>query len=68
MGVSALAEPITDIQLIRPKDVSGSRHSLVWKRSGFAEGKEWAIEITFDRGRKAQTRDLRPGLPLIIHY
>jgi hypothetical protein len=30
--------------------------------------KEWAIEITFDGGRKTQTKDLRPDLPLIIHY
>jgi hypothetical protein len=32
------------------------------------EGKEWAIELTFDDGRKAETKDLRPDLPLIIRY
>ena len=29
---------------------------------------QWAIEITFDAGRKDQTKDLRPDLPLVIHY
>jgi hypothetical protein len=29
---------------------------------------QWAVELTFDAGRKAQTKDLRPDLPLIIHY
>jgi hypothetical protein len=33
-----------------------------------SEGKEWAIEMTFDAGRKSQTKDLRPDLPLVIHY
>jgi len=30
------------------------------------EGKEWAVEITFDDRRNAQTKDLRPDLPLLI--
>ena len=29
---------------------------------------QWAIEVTFDAGRKAQTKDLQPDLPLIIRY
>jgi hypothetical protein len=29
---------------------------------------QWTIELTFDSGRKAQTKDLRPDLPLLIHY
>jgi len=29
---------------------------------------QWAVEVTFDAGRKTQTKDLRPDLPLIIHY
>jgi len=33
-----------------------------------SEGNEWALEITFDDGRKNQTKDLRPDLPLVIHY
>jgi len=33
-----------------------------------SEGTAWAVEITFDSGRKGQTKDLRPDLPLLIHY
>ena len=43
----------------------GAERGGIFKTS---EGTQWAIEITFDGGRKAQTKDLRPDLPLIIHY
>ena len=64
-------ERITDIQLIRPKEYQPVAAFTYLEKAGIftsAEGKEWAIEITFDRGRKVQTKDLRPDLPLIIHY
>jgi hypothetical protein len=64
-------ERITDIQLIRPKEYQPVAAFTYLEKAGIfknAEGKEWAIEITFDGGRKAQTKDLRPDLPLIIHY
>jgi hypothetical protein len=31
-------------------------------------GEEWAVELTFDKGVKKQSKDLRPDLPLLIHY
>jgi len=51
----------------------GERHvRLSREGSGRAQREtdeiQWAVEITFDAGRKAQTKDLRPDLPLIIHY
>jgi len=64
-------ERITDIQLIRPKEYQPVTSFAYLEKAGIfksAEGKKWAIEITFDGGRKAQTKDLRPDLPLIIHY
>jgi len=33
-----------------------------------AQGKEWALELTFDEGKKKKSKDLRPDLPLVIHY
>ena len=60
-------ERITDIQLIRPP-VAAFTYLEKTRIFKSAEGKEWAIEITFDGGRKTQTKDLRPDLPLIIHY
>jgi hypothetical protein len=64
-------ERITDIQLIRPKEYQPVAAFAYLEKAGIfksTEGKEWAIEITFDGGRKAQTKVLRPDLPLIIHY
>ena len=64
-------ERITDIQLIRPKEYQPVAAFTYLEKAGIfksAEGKEWVIEITFDGGRKAQTKDLGPDLPLIIHY
>lgn len=34
----------------------------------FEVGKEWLLDVTLDRGARRVTRDLRPTLPLIIHY
>ncbi len=71
MGARALAERITDIQLIRPKEyqpVAAFSYLETTRIFKTTEGMEWAIEITFDGGRKAQTKHLRPDLPLITHY
>ena len=64
-------ERITDIQLIRPKEYQPVAAFTYLEKAGIfksTEGKEWVIEVTFDGGRKAQTKDLRPDLPLMIHY
>ena len=64
-------ERITVIQIIRPKEYQPVAAFTYLEKAGIfksTEGKAWAIEITFDGGRKSQTRDLRPDLPLIIHY
>ena len=64
-------ERVADIQLIRPKEYQPVAAFAYLEKAGLfksTEGKEWAIEISFDGRRKAQTKDLRPDLPLIIHY
>lgn len=33
-----------------------------------AQGEEWALVLTFDGGKKKKSKDLRPDLPLVIHY
>ncbi len=65
------AERITAVQIVRPKEYQPVAAFTYLETAGIFrsnEGKEWAIEITFDGGRKAQTKDLRSDLPLIIHY
>ena len=64
-------ERITEIRLVRPREYQPiAAFTFLEKAAIFksTEGKEWAIEITFDGGRKSQTKDLRPDLPLVIHY
>jgi hypothetical protein len=64
-------ERITAIQVIRPKEYQPVAAFTYLEKAGIFksnEGKDWAIEITFDAGRKSQTKDLRPDLPLVIHY
>src|SRR5215813_11468330 len=62
---------ITRIRLVRPKEYQPVGAFAYLEKAGIfqsSEGNEWAVEITFDGGRKGQTRDLRPNLPLVIHY
>lgn len=62
---------ITAISLVRPKEYQPSPAFTYLETAGIfksKEGTEWAVEITFDGGRKAQSKDLRPDLPLIIRY
>ena len=64
-------ERITAIQIISPKEYQPVAAFTYLEKAGIfkvSEGTAWAIELTFDAGRKAQTKDLRPDLPLIIRY
>jgi hypothetical protein len=64
-------ERVTVIQIIRPKEYQAVAAFTYLEKAGIfksTEGQEWAVEITFDGRRKAQTKDLRPDLPLLIHY
>jgi hypothetical protein len=64
-------ERITNIGIIRPREYQPIAPFAYLEKTGVIkaeEGNEWAVDVTFDHGRKAQTKDLRPDLPLIIHY
>ena len=41
-----------------------ARHGLV----KFDVGSQWLLDVTLDRGVQHVTRDLRPDLPMVIHY
>lgn len=34
----------------------------------FDVAKDWLLEVTLDEGRRGITKDLRPDLPMLIHY
>jgi Glyoxalase-like domain len=62
---------ITEIRLVRPKGYQPVAAFAYLEKARIlqsSEGNEWAVEITFDGGQKSQTKDLRPDLPLVIHY
>ena len=64
-------ERITEVRIVRPKAYQPIAPFVYLERAGVVkteEGNEWAVDIVFDDERKAQTKDLRPNLPLIIHY
>ncbi len=35
---------------------------------GVEQGEEWLVELTFDGGKRKESNDLRPDLPLVIRY
>ena len=64
-------ERITEIRIVKPKAYQPIAPFTYLEKAGVVkaeEGNEWGVDVTFDHGRKAQTKDLRPDLPLIIHY
>lgn len=64
-------ERVTEIRIVKPTAYQPSAAFTYLEKSRIfkvSEGAAWAVEITFDSGRRAQTKDLRPDLPLIIHY
>jgi len=41
-----------------------SRYSPV----AFSSAAQWLLEVTFDGGARGMTRDLRPDLPIVVHF
>jgi len=41
-----------------------SEHGLM----SFDAGAEWLLDVTLDDGKQGVTRDLRPSLPMVIHF
>lgn len=62
---------ITAIRLVSPKTYKPVEAITYLEKAGVFElrpGQEWLLELTFDNGKKRETKDLRPDLPLIVHY
>jgi hypothetical protein len=65
------ARRLTGIIVVAP-DAEGfppsARYIAGYGLARFEVGKEWLLDVTLDNGRQKITRDLRPDLPLLIHY
>ena len=65
------AKRITNVRIIAPRGYQIAPGVAYARDIGviqLATGDAWLAEITLDHGKKKQTRDLRPELPLLIHY
>jgi hypothetical protein len=62
---------ITAVRLIAPKSYRPIE-ALPWlEKEGVLKldrGSAWAVELTFDNGKKGKRKDFRPDLPLLIRY
>jgi hypothetical protein len=64
-------ERVTAIRLASPKGYRPIGALTYLQNAGVLtldRGDEWLVELTFDNGLRGKTRDLRPDLPLLIHY
>ena len=62
---------ITHVRIVAPRGYTPVPAMTYARDIGAIElgsGDAWLAEITFDGGRKKETRDLRPDLPLLVHY
>jgi hypothetical protein len=62
---------ITSLKIVAPRGYTPAPSVLYARDIGVIElgtGDAWLAEVTFDKGAKKKTRDLRPELPLLIHY
>jgi Glyoxalase-like domain len=62
---------ITAVQILSPRTYEPIESLEYLKNQGvlmLKQDEQWLIELTFDGAGKKQVKDLRPDLPLIIHY
>jgi len=62
---------ITAVRLVSPSKYQPAPAVSYLEKLGVVtvqSGDEWMLEIVFDGGKQASSKDLRPDLPLVIHY
>ncbi len=65
------AQRITGVRLISPKTyqpIEALTYLQKQKALEVGQDKEWLVEVTLDGGRKKQSKDLRPDLPLVVRF
>jgi Glyoxalase-like domain len=65
------ARRITAIRLISPKTyqpIASLKYLQTQHVLSIKAGDQWLLELTFDGGKRKQTKDLRPDLPVVIRY
>ena len=62
---------ITSVRLVSPRAYQPIPPLLYLQNQkiiGLGSGKEWLLELTFDGGKRKNSKDLRPALPLLLRY
>jgi hypothetical protein len=62
---------ITSLRIVAPRDYTPAQSVAYARDIGvikLGSGDEWFADVTFDGGAQNKTRDLRPDLPVMIHY
>lgn len=66
------ARRLTRLRVIAPAGEDALPPSASWVSAqgllDIAPGPAWLLDVTLDRGAQGRTADLRPDLPLVIHY
>jgi hypothetical protein len=64
------AQRFTSVKVIAPGSGLTAGTQLIGATGvvTFERGPEWILDVTLDGGSQHQTRDLRPTLPVILHY
>jgi hypothetical protein len=64
------AKRITAVRVLVPKRALTPATEQVARYSPvtFAAASDWLLDVTFDNGTKHATKDLRPDLPMVVHY
>lgn len=62
---------ITGVRLISPKayqPIAALKYLETQHVLSIEQGDQWLVEVTFDRGERKESKDLRPSLPIVIRY
>ena len=65
------AHRLTAIRIISPSAAGlppAAEYIRTAGAAGLDEGRAWLMEVTLDHAAQRRTADLRPDLPLMIHY
>jgi hypothetical protein len=62
---------ITSIELVSPKTyqpIEPLKYLQIQHILSLKQGDQWLLVLMFDRGKRKQSKDLRPDLPIVVRY
>jgi hypothetical protein len=65
------ARRVTAVKLVYPTSYNPIEPLVYLRDQGtvsLESGQSWLVELTLDSGKRKESKDMRPDLPLVIHY